>query len=402
MKTINLPEIEMVTLMKMKYCCILLICAVCACSSPPYPHGDDYPVIDLSCSYQHTMVTSCRELEPFAVGCQSFNILPESNTKIDQINLFVADSSCIFFSNNHTLYQYTPEGEFIRKIGDSSFQTHALDIDGKGLVFILDTLQYKIVCYDYQGNCISVHEIPKNVQVADLQYLGDEKLLLASTILAHRPQTWIFDLRKNEPGELQHDARTKPVPKNFSYPLYCFYKYNGNLYGKYLFCDTVYKYTTIKATPEYLITSGKYGMFLTKSLKIRKRKEMYPSKLLESSGYIFITNKYNGDQTNLTVVDKRTGLVNPNHAWLYPSIKEISYRTHLFPGYNDTILYAILKKNEYFVKIYNPENSKLDRRAFGENELRFSKYLLRVVPPGKISYEKWRWDPPLIDGFENR
>jgi hypothetical protein len=302
-----------------------------------------------------------------------------------------ASSDYFFILDREMLFQFKKNGTFTRQIGKkgkgpNEFSCFDFDIDiNNKVIYILDYFQDKIVKYNFEGqfiksyhNPVTANEKSSTYRISYLKYLGNGQILLSTNSNTLFPETYLFNEQTKVLKQLQKPENTKTTEGSLILPNNkIFYNYDGELYCKHMFSDTIYHYSSDgKVSPHFLICCGKSSLGpndLNSFENFPPQNSLMISNIEETDYFIIINYTYFIDRQNRKILLAYYDKHNP------------------YPYSSLSLNYYIEKKNQ---EVMNKRNFKEDRtwklkdsRIDGQSSLFYAKdqSFYQVRMPDKLS-----------------
>ena len=246
----------------------------------------------------------------------------------------------ILISDMTNLFQFSREGNFIRKIGSRGkgpkeyLYLTSFDVNlDKGTVFIYCSVSSKLLIYRLNGDFCTYYKMPgvtRMISLKDSLFLAYQKVYTGAEDYIYFLTTPEKDTINGVRNSFKWEFKGSTV-YNIMDSHSPFYKYNHEVYCKEIYNDTIYKINVTNLTfePVYNINMGKYDM-------PDKKRLSYISNPAEFK-------KYWEDYYKVFVKETH------NYLWL-------SYSTY---NYNNTMYYGLYNKNKGCLTKVKTENGKL-------------------------------------------
>lgn len=238
----------------------------------------------------------------------------------------------LFVCDGHHIYQFTPEGKYIRKIGKKGqgpgeFRKHILAVvydEAKEHIIATDFLGRKAIVFSFEGKYLYDFEIKGKV----LAFLPPAGLYgYTGNYVYSKERTGVDLIMMNDEGKKKKEFRFNYV-KGKRYPFIfddgVFYTYRGNVYYKNPFENQIFRIEDRKKVLAYELDLGTYAKYekddpqrvvLNKEKGVGSvlptdagKKRFTFRSLFETDSYVYI-RYYQEQEWRLGLYDKRTGQV---------------------------------------------------------------------------------------------
>lgn len=211
---------------------------------------------------------------------------------------FVATQNYFFVPGGNGIYQFSRNGNFIRKVGNFGkgpgeylgFRDFAVDEEGQRL-FVLTNWTSEILIYDFNGNYLD-HIRLKDSSIEKFDYVGDS--ILALHVAPIDRNSLLFAELINERGESLAKVNSlfvKPTELHKWMGANLVYSYQQNVYVKEFYNDTIFHITPKGLEPYFILVLGKYAPPVGYSNDDR-HKYIQPYRIFENDQSIIIFFNY--------------------------------------------------------------------------------------------------------------
>lgn len=179
----------------------------------------------------------------------------------------------LFVCDGEHIYQFTPEGKYIRTIGQrgqgpGEFRNHILAVvydEAKECILATDYLGGKVIVFSFEGKFLYDFKIRGMSRITAFQ---KPDLLYGTTseYLVSENRTGCDMFILNDKGKTVKNFRFKYVegkryPRILFYDDVLFYTYRGEIYSKNFFENQIFRIKDKKETPVYELDMGEFSKY---------------------------------------------------------------------------------------------------------------------------------------------
>ena len=223
------------------------------------------------------------------------------------------DSNSFIIQQFNNILKFRDDGLFVAKIGiagrgPDEYQTcHDMETDEKGLIYIVDGWKRKLFIYSETGEFLKTVSFPlpgevefRFIEGAFLCYsqnnMGNVEYSFnlidtGGQIIKKYPNKYPFALNPNSAVGFSHEN--------------LFYRFNGRLFKKEVYSDTIYVYENMKFNPYMIIKAGDRlitpGARSALSAMEVKKNYISPRNLFEFGDYVYYEFIYGFDFSNTLI-----------------------------------------------------------------------------------------------------
>ena len=311
----------------------------------------------------------------------------------------------LFVCDGHHIYQFTPEGKYIRKIGKrgqgpGEFQKHILAVvydEAKEHIIATDYLGGKAIVFSFEGKYLYDFKIKGQI----LAFLPPDGLYeYTGNYVFSKDRTGVDLIMMNDEGKKLKEFRFnyvegKRYPSIFEDGL--FYNYQGNVYYKNPFENQIFRIEGKKKVPAYELDLGTYAKYEKEDpskIALDKKngvggvlpteagkKRFTFTNLFETDSYLYI-RFYQQEEWRLGLYDKQAGKVLrvcSSKMGKDGFVDDLEGGTPFMPVRGNEKILINMIPAEYLLEKVNPSQAKGSLKKAMENLLEDDNPVLQVV-----------------------